>query len=476
MLSIKTAKEVFDNFYKISQIPRASGNEKHISNFLKQFAEDLNLEVYQDSFYNLIIKKPGSFGLENSPSLIIQGHLDMVCVKNSDSLHDFEEDPIELIVDEDFIKAKSTTLGADNGIAVSMCMALLESNTIAHPPLEIVLTTQEEIGMIGAENLDFSKLTAKRMINLDSPIENSITCGSAASSRLDYSIPIIREVAKDDAVFYQIKISGLIGGHSGGDIDKKRGNAMRIMGELLKTIEKASGFRIICISGGAKVNAIPRECVAIFAVSSESIDIVRRLLEKSISLTKGAFNIIDPGLEINFDQTDKTNYVLTRETSLRVISSLLMIPNGIISMCADTKELIAVSNNIGVIETYENDIKITTMIRGATDEFVAHAEEQIHALADMIGANVEFSQKNNAWPYKSGSEMLKALIACHDKKPNITVVHMGLECGIFSSNLQGIDIVSYGPNIFDLHTPLERISISSTGRVWEILKCLFKVL
>ena len=480
MLNIKTAGEVFKHFYTISQIPRESANEKGISDFLKQFAERLGLKVFQDELFNLIIKKPGTLGLEGHPALIIQGHLDMVCEKNSDSTHDFSKDPIELYVDEDFLKAKSTTLGADNGIAVSMCMALMESETIPHPPLEFVLTTQEETGMSGAENLDFSKLKASRMINLDSSPEEVITCGSAASSRVEYLLPVIKETPKDNAVFYEIKISGLIGGHSGGDIDKKRGNSIRIMAELLKTIEKASGFRISHISGGMKVNAIPRECTAVFAVSCESVHIVDELLKRSASLIKGSFKETDPNLEISFTQTVGQELCFCRESSLKIISSLLLIPTGIISMSTEIKGLIALSNNIGVIETCEDIVKITTMIRGATDELVSHLGGQIMVLADMIRANVSFPMKSKAWPYVPGSEMLHALAACYKDinciDPNITAVHMGLECGIFLSNIPGLDIVSYGPSIYDLHTPMERLSISSTGRVWNILKSLLRIL
>ena len=474
ILNTYQPEAVFKHFEAISQIPRGSGNEKAVSDFIAEFARKLSCEVVQDSLYNLIIKKPASPGYEGKEPVILQAHLDMVCEKNTDTVHDFLRDPIKLYVDGDFVKARGTTLGADNGLGVALCMALLQSGT-NHPPLEILLTTDEEAGMGGAENLDVSTLKGRRMINLDSSEDDQFTMGCAAGITIGYDLPVKWEAPPAGMnSTCKISVKGLRGGHSGQDITKERGNSLKILGQILSML--GDDVRIVEVSGGMKVNAIPREAQAIVLIDDES------KIQNAIDNANlhAQFRVSDPELRVEFVVDGAVDKVMTLECSRNVISSLLLIPCGVLVRSVEIEGLPNSSCNLGVVETTDSHVKILAMGRGSAEFYNEQVKAKAVALAKYIGAEISYSQRSAAWPYDPASKLLKTAIEAYtpvfNREPMVTAIHAGLECGLFTEKIPGLDIISMGPTVHDLHTPDERMSISSTILFWEFLKALLKAL
>jgi len=482
-------REVFTHFFAISEIPRGSGDEKAVSDFVAEFARKHNAQVVQDSSNNLIIKKPASAGFENKPPVILQAHLDMVCEKNVGTAHDFTRDALDIYADGDWLKARGTTLGADSGIGVAMCMALL-ANDLPHPPLEILLTTDEESGMSGAMNLDVSGLSGTRLINLDSYEEGQFTMGSAAGTTVEFKLPAQWVKASDlpsDYIACEISVGGLIGGHSGQDITRERGNALRILGFLLEKAARETGELYIAeICGGMKVNAIPREATATVIIPANRKEKLATL-EACREHLATQFRTTDADLKIAWTFSEKpaaqvAPEALSRECTQKVITALLLIPNGALSISSEIPGLPTASNNIGVAETTRDYVILSTMTRGAARFFNAQTETQISALAATLGAQVIHTSRSPAWPYDPSSAMLATALAVFKEvagqEPTATAVHGGLECGIFIEKFAKkntpLDIISVGPYAYDYQTPSERLSISSTAKIWEFLKALLK--
>ncbi|MCL2362155.1 MAG: aminoacyl-histidine dipeptidase [Defluviitaleaceae bacterium] len=465
-------KRVFHHFAAISKIPRGSGNEEAVSDFIAKFAEKLGLDYVQDSSHNLIIYKDGTPGYEDSPPVILQGHLDMVCEKNADTVHDFLKDPIKLYVDGDYLKADGTTLGADNGIAVAYCMALLEAKDIPHPPLEVVLTSDEEAGMTGAMNLNVNMLKGRRMVNMDSGSVGCFTAGSAAASTAEYEFFVKWEAPRENTEAYTLTVKGLQGGHSGGDINKGRGNAICILGIVLNAIERAiDNVRISNLAGGMKVNAIPREAQATIVISPSDKEILTKAVDICTTTLKTFFRVADPGLKVALEPAEMPEKVIANDEKLSY--SMLLFPYGMLAMSIDIDDLVASSCNIGVIETFESDVRVSCMARGATKEYLSDVEDKIIALACLAGADIQFGHSSPAWDFNPDSEILKQFASYYKEQvgeePKVIAMHGGLECGIFAEKLPGLDIVAIGPNMYDLHTPQERLSISSTAVIWKFL-------
>ncbi|MCL1878220.1 MAG: beta-Ala-His dipeptidase, partial [Defluviitaleaceae bacterium] len=436
---------------------------------------------------NLIIKKPASKGYSKKPAVILQAHLDMVCEKNANTPHDFARDPIDTYIDGDYIKARGTTLGADNGIGVALCMALLQSK-LEHPPLEILLTSDEEAGMSGAQNLDTSRLSGTRMINLDSGDESTFTVGCAAAITGEifiadkYEHPedlfkkIIPPILKKT---FKIVVRGLKGGHSGVDIDKERGNALNILAFLLSDICGVAHVEIKKISGGMKVNAIPREaeCEIVF---EEEENIVSARLEELRAEFKENFRVSEPELEIMWSETEATAEDIPISRTQTTPDVLQLLPNGVAARSLEIDGLVNASCNIGVVETTDDGVKISLMARGATEFHTRKAEAQILAAASLSNTRVDFTNRSPAWPYNPDSALLKTSQDVYkrvfSRNAAVSAVHAGLECGIFIEKMPHLEIISFGPNMYDYHTPDERLSISSTLRVWEFLCELLKEL
>ena len=471
--------KVLGYFFQLNQIPRGSSKEKAVSDFVAEFARGLSLDIMQDSYNNLIIKKPATPGYENKEPIMLQAHLDMVWEMNAGTAHDFETDPINMYIDGDLIKAQGTTLGADNGIGVAYCMAIL-SECKAHPPLEIVLTTEEESGMNGAQKLDVSGIKARRMLNLDSTDDKMFIMGCAAGTTIDYILPVGRETPGDDCAGLTIAVKGLTGGHSGADIHRERGNALCILGGLLAAVNEQAEIKIASVSGGMKINAIPREASAEIVVSSARLAEAETALASCKADLLEKYKTTEHGLLVEWESTMHSGKVMPRSCTDKLIASLLLMPAGVLAMSVELPGLVNSSNNPGFIETHPDFVKIGAMARGGHRLYTRQIEAQINALACVTGASVKFTGRSPAWPYDPNSALHKQAVEAYKSvfgtEPKTSAIHAGLECGLFAEKIPGIDIVAFGPETHDLHTPDERVSIPSIKRVWEfLLKLLEKI-
>lgn len=474
VLSKLEPKSVFSIFEDMTQIPRCSGNEKKISDYLVNFAKERNLEVIQDKALNVIIKKPGTAGFENAPTVILQGHMDMVCEKNKATEHDFSKDPLKLRIEDDVIMATGTTLGADNGIAVAFALAILDSTDISHPPLEVLVTTEEETGMGGANNLDPSNLSGKILINIDSEEEGTFLVSCAGGIRNIVKIPIEWENANENLLPYAIKIRGLKGGHSGMEINKGRGNANKLMGRILNGLASSVTYHISEINGGAKMNAIPREADAVVLVNSNDKENLEIEIREWNRIIKNELKTADPDVNIELEYIDqKPEKVFSSETMNKVISALMLIPNGIQTMSMEIQGLVQSSLNVGVVTTDDKEVSLESAVRSSIKTLKQDIVNIIEIVAKQLDVKVTNESDYPAWEYKSDSYIRDVFVESYKrkygKKPIITAIHAGLECGLFDEKLNNVDMISLGPNMYDVHTPDEKLSISSTQRTWEFL-------
>ncbi|WIV13839.1 aminoacyl-histidine dipeptidase [Proteiniborus sp. MB09-C3] len=465
---------VFSFFEDMTQIPRCSGSEKAISDYLVNFAKKRNLEVIQDKALNVIIKKPGTKGYENAPVVILQGHMDMVCEKNKNTNHDFSTEPLKLRVENDMVMATGTTLGADNGIAVAYALAILDSDEISHPPLEVLITTEEETGMGGANSLDPNNLKGKILINIDSEEEGTLLVSCAGGIRNTLSIPIEWNACPDDFLAYDLRVRGLKGGHSGMEINKERGNSNIILGRILKGISANNDIYISQVSGGAKMNAIPRESDAVLLVNRQDKAKLEKEIEKWNRIIGNELKTADSDVRIELELLNsKHEKVFSKETMKKVLAALVLIPNGVQTMSVEIEGLVQSSTNLGVLTTTEKEVLLECAIRSSVKTLKLDIVKKMEALADLIGAKSTSESDYPAWEYRKDSYIRDIFVdsykKMYGKEPIITAIHAGLECGLFDEKLDNVDMISLGPNMFDVHTPNERVSISSTNRVWEYL-------
>lgn len=470
---------VFRYFEEISQIPRGSGDEREISDYLVSFAKERGLEVIQDEALNVVIKKSGTSGYENAPTVILQGHMDMVCEKNKSTVHNFKKDPIKLIVDGDFIRADGTTLGADNGIAVAYCLALLDSKDIPHPSLEVIITTEEETGMGGASNLDPNNIDGKILINIDSEEEGTFLVSCAGGVRTIVKLPIIWEKPGENLLTCAIRIRGLKGGHSGIDIDKGRGNANKIMGRILNDISNSIQFELAEINGGAKMNAIPREMDGVLLIEEKDKTSLEESIERWNKILKNELRVTDPEVKVELEFLNKTvEKVFSNDTKKKAISALVLYPNGIQTMSMEIKGLVQSSTNLGVVTTKQDYVNFESAVRSSVRSLKECIVAQTKVLANNLGAEIIRESDYPEWEFKQDSYIREIFIKVYKEKygtePEITAIHAGLECGLFKEKLGDIDMISFGPNMYDVHTPDEHLSISSTARTWELLKGVLK--
>lgn len=461
-------QSVFKYFEEICKIPHGSGNTKAISDYCVNFAKSHNLEYIRDELNNVIIKKPASLGFENHKPVILQGHLDMVCEKTPGSSFDFLTDGLELYIDGDFIRAKDTTLGGDDGIAVAFILSILADNTLTHPKLEALFTTDEETGMYGAIGLDASLLSANTLINIDMEEEGVLTVGCAGGARADVKIPIEFENGKGE--FYKISVTGLKGGHSGVEIDKKRINANIFLGSLLNDLQNKTNFSLAEINGGLKDNAIPREASAVV------------LAENDISFLENATTIRgneiadfynDEDYKIKVEKINFSGKTLSKNSTFNVIRFLSLCPNGIVSFSKNIEGLVETSLNLGVLKTLDNCVSFSFAVRSSKENEKTALLEEINQVATRCNATVNTHSFYPAWEYKEDSilreTMKKVYTQIYNKEPDITVIHAGLECGILGEKIDNLDAVSFGPDVFDVHTTNEHLSISSVARSYEYL-------
>lgn len=466
----KQTERILHHFEEMNKIPRCSGNEKEVSNFLKNFAEKLGLEVIQDSNLNIIIKKPGTKGYENSPVVILQGHMDMVCEKTSDSNHDFSKDPVELIKEGNFIKGNNTTIGADNGLAVAISMAILENEDIVHPPLEILITVEEETTMKGALNLDSNILSGEMLINLDSDEEGVLTVGSAGGVSTVFSKKIIREENTWNS--FKIKFEGLKGGHSGVEIDKNFGNMIKVIGEFLSILKEKSQFRIGKFNSGTVHNAIPRSGEIEISIEDSPAE----NLETTIKETRDRFKDLDGDLEIKYESTDLEK-VWSKDLTFDFINLISSLPTGVNSY-VQNENIVESSSNLAIAEEKEDEIYIEVSIRSSND---SKKENIIEKSTDICKEN-NFSYKLDSgyptWEYKKESKLREIAKNVYkelfNKEMEVLIIHAGLECGAISSKYPNMDIISIGSNIHDIHTPKERLDIDSLERIYKFILNILK--
>lgn len=460
-------ERVFYYFENICKIPHGSGNTKAISDFCVDFAVKNNLLFYQDELNNVIIKKSASNGYEKKEPVIIQGHLDMVCEKEKDIEFNFLTDSLKLKVDGDLISATGTTLGADDGIAVAMALAILEDKNLKHPPLEVLFTVDEETGMFGAEGIDASKLEGKLLINVDSGCENVITVSCAGGARADLILPLAKEKAV--GTVKKITISGLMGGHSGVEINKGRHNANVLMGKLLNKIGK---FNLIGIEGGKKDNVIPSFCTAVIATKVNIEDIVNGFVSENYKET-------DSNLKIDTETLNSADfeYCYTAETSKKAAELITALPNGIIAMSREIEGLVETSLNLGVAEISKESIRLSFAVRSSVNNEKLKLLETLKTIATKFGAEFNDRSHYSAWEYKKDSRLretsIKTFTEMFGREPAVEAIHAGLECGLFSEKIKGLDAVSIGPDMYDIHSTEERLSVSSVERCYNfILKIL----
>ncbi len=476
-------EKVFHYFSEISKIPRASKKEKEISDWLVKFAKERKLKVIQDEHYNVIIKKKATEGYEDFSPLILQGHMDMVWEKNKDTEFDFSTQGIELVIDGDFLKANGTTLGADNGIAVAYALAILDSDDIKHPALEVVITTDEEDGMSGVVNLDFDEFDGKTLINLDTEEYGEVYVSSAGGTRTETKFIFETKKIGNGYTPISIEVKGLSGGHSGAEIHKNLGNSIKILSEVLYHLSKRYEMSLIHIDGGGKVNAIPREAVAEIAVKldGDSIDELKKLAGLAFENILKDFKVSDKSPILGIEKIEEKNLGISLGDTLNIINFLHEVPNGVLEMSKHIEGLVETSINIGFISTEIVDgnvkIRIKSLARSMANAPLNKLVEEVTDLTRKHDANIKIAASNPSWEYKEDSK-IRELIAKSFKEitgnePVIKAIHAGLECGVFTQNIKGADVVSIGPNIYGAHTPEERMDIKSVGETWEwLLKIL----
>ena len=466
-------RKVFEYFEQICSIPHGSGNTKQLSDHIKKFASERDLRCVQDEHDNIVIWADASKGYENAETVILQGHLDMVCEKDECADIDFDSDGLRLCVEGDTISAEGTTLGGDDGIAVAYCLALLDSDDISHPPLEVVFTSDEEIGMLGAAALDMSLLKGRRLLNLDSEEEGHILVSCAGGVTAEAVIPVTRLLHGGER--FRIDVSGLIGGHSGAEIDKGRANANVLLGRVLYRAAREADIFIESVDGGLKDNAIPRSASAVVCADGKAADALRKAVEVAADKIAYEYRTSDPGITVQLHKVEnKAEYEpMDAASTRRVITALMALPCGIERMSCDIEGLVETSLNLGILKTKENETVFSYSVRSSVASEKEALTDRLVCIAEALGGYVEFSGDYPAWEYRNSSPLRDICVSVFEKqygrKPVVYAIHAGVECGLFDSALEGLDAVSVGPEIKDIHTPEESMSIASVKRTWDFL-------
>lgn len=478
-------EKVFYYFEDICQIPHGSGNLDGISSYLEKFAQDRGLFHIRDKANNVIIVKEAAAGYEEVEPVILQGHMDMVAVKKNDCDIDLEKDPLRLKTEGDYVYAEGTSLGGDDGIAVAYMLALLDSDDIPHPRIEAVITTDEEVGMDGATAIDLSMLTAKRMLNIDSEEEGILLTSCAGGMRVDCHLPVRLMNRPADTVCVDVKVGGLMGGHSGTEINKERGNAIKILGITLQQLLERFDLNIVGICGGEKDNAIPIEAHAAVCIARDRQNEFKSEVKRIAKETEKEYQSKEKHLYISAVQTEAydTNKadVLDKESTNRIAAFLTTMPNGVVAMSADIEGLVETSLNAGVMRypsNQENEVIVSLSLRSAIETAKQKLKLQLDILTKAFGGYTEAHGDYPGWQFNPDSKLRADMIRIYKEMfgtdAKVEAMHAGLECGIMISKIPGLDCVSYGPDILDIHTTEERLSISSTERMWNYLLEILK--
>ncbi|MGN1097361.1 MAG: aminoacyl-histidine dipeptidase [Clostridia bacterium] len=467
-------KRVFSFFSDIAAIPRGSGNTEGIAEYCVKFARERGLECYKDEGGNVMIFKNGTPGYENSRTVILQGHLDMVCEKEPDCMLDMEKEGVRVRTDGEYVWAEGTTLGGDDGIAVAYILALLDSDDIPHPPIEALLTADEEIGLIGAKNLDASRLVGKRVINIDSEKEGVITVSCAGGVRAYCELPLtFCESNSSELCAFEIEIDGLLGGHSGVDIDKNRKNAAKLMGRLLEELRRELGISISRLASGGRVNVIPKTAGAVVCADKKLASRLKSIVKDFEAAVKSECSDEETHAAVRVRETEVPENHTDSDGTDKLIFALLQIPDGIQVMNPHIKGMVRTSLNLGNVLLDGNALKMGFLIRSNIATEKQMMVRRLSSFIEYIGGSITLEADYPAWEYKAESPLREiagsAFEELYGTSPKIEAIHAGLECGILSEKIDGADIVSFGPDIENVHTPKERMNVRSVERCWKYL-------
>lgn len=467
-------ERVFHYFEEICAIPHGSGNEKAISDYCVAFAKSHGLWVRQDEANNVVIRKPATAGYENAPVVMLQGHMDMVCEKNKDVEFDFEKEGLKLRIIDDMIYATGTTLGADDGIAIALSFAILEDDSLSHPELEVVITTDEEVGMKGAEALDTNDLKAKYLINLDNEKEGQILTSCAGGMKSHVMMPVRR--VEWEGVLATLKIGGLKGGHSGAEIHMGRANANRLLGRILMELSKEMNVGVCEVSGGMKDNAIPREAEAKLVFVPEDIERAMEIKDVFMAAMKDEFGVADPGIKIELvvENEECTEQMIIHPADMeRVLFIYVQSINGIQTMSMDLPGLVESSLNLGIVRTEEDQIVFSWALRSSKKSLKYFMSDQLQYMAEFLGGEYKAVGEYPHWSFRSESKIREIVAASYrelfGKEASIEAIHAGLECGLISEKMPDLDIIAIGPDSIDIHTPDEHLNIPSVERSYRLL-------
>lgn len=472
VLSDLEPKSVFSYFETICSIPHPSGQEGPLADYIVRFAQERGLEHYRDELNNVILIKEATAGYENEEPIVLQGHLDMVCEQEAGRNMDFSSEGLDIFVENGCITARGTTLGGDDGIAVAYALALLDADNISHPRLEVILTVSEEVGMEGAAAIDLSMLRGRKVLNLDGEDEGQLMVSCAGGCGLECQLPLER--MDQEGQLCTITVSGLTGGHSGVEIHKHRGNAVRVLNQLLVELGRQIAFSLVSVQGGNKDNAIPREASAQIVLSSKLLPALSAALERSRKVVAAPFAETDPNMTITLHPNGQGVYsVMTSHSAQTVLLLIQYLPDGVQAMSEDIEGLVETSLNLGVLQTTEHALQLRFSIRSSKLAAKEELKNQLYQAITAVGGSVCFAGDYLPWEFRKDSQLRDDICALYEKlyhkTPNVVAIHAGLECGILSEKIPDMDAVSMGPNMHDIHTTEERLEIDSVRRTWELL-------
>lgn len=463
---------IWKHFEQILKIPHCSGNEKALGDYIISVAEGLELKWRRDKVGNIVVEKDASTGHENADIVILQGHLDMVCEKNSDVEHDFSKDSIKAEVQGDWVQAKGTTLGSDNGIGVAASLAIMESQDIIHGPMEFLFTVDEETGLTGATQIESGFLKGKKLLNLDSEEEGTFTIGCAGGADSELTFPIEREKAGGSP--YRVKVFGFRGGHSGLDIDQGRGNAIKLVARILWQAQKDIPFALVQMDGGNKRNAIPREAWADFFLDEAKFPAFSSFIQKASAKIQAEYKTVEKEANFSLEKSHgEREDALTQRAQKSLLNLLMGLPHGVIAMHPEMEDLVETSSNLAILHTHSDNAQIICSSRSSTASALEATRNMIAALSELSGAKISQPEGYPGWTPNLESSLLKTLKEVYrttfQKEPEVGAVHAGLECGIIGEKFPGMDMISFGPTIEHPHSPEERVHIGSVEKFWGFL-------
>lgn len=464
---------LWKHFYSLTQIPRPSGFEKASVEFIKKFAQDLKLETIIDEVGNIIVRKPATPGMEDRKGIVLQGHVDMVPQKNSDKQHDFEKDPIDAYIDGEWVKARGTTLGADNGIGVAAALAVLESKDIAHGPIEALFTIDEETGMTGAFGLKGGLLKGDILMNLDSEDEGELYVGCAGGLDANIKYTYTPSHVPAGVSAYKLTVKGLKGGHSGLDIILGRGNSIKLLFRFMYVAEKKFGARLVSVDGGSLRNAIPREAVAVVVVpAAKAIDFENEV-KAYLNIYRSEFSMTEPDLSFSAEKTAMPSTLIDEKTQFNLTRAAFGCPNGVVRMSDAVPGLVETSNNLARVYSEGNFIHAACLLRSSVDSAKDALADKVASVFELSGAEVVFSGGYPGWKPNPASPILKVMKEIYNNKygkvPDVKAIHAGLECGLLGGVYPNWDMISFGPTIRFPHSPDEKVNIETVGKFWDFL-------